>query len=331
MSETTLRDIIESAVDEQPEIESPVQAAPEPEVEETAEQKTERARDEAGRFSKAQQEATPLPAEEPERKRPQRPSSWKKEYWEKWDALDPDLAEYVLQREQQYAQGVSTYKGEADKAREFQEILAPHAPRFQSFGVTPTAYVGRLLHMDQILSTGTQQEKINMLQSIANAVGIGGQQPGVEQGQQSYVPPELMQTVGSLQNEIQQIKAINEAREQAQYTQQIEEFAQTAPYLDELQEDMAQLLEKGLASDLPDAYRKALAWNEELSAKAAAEQRSEREKHEASKQTAARARSSAVSPRSSTPTGSGATSQQGGDLRAQLEASMNALSIGGRI
>lgn len=342
-AETTLRDIIETAVDAAPEAAAPEQVSTETVSEQV--ERVERARDEAGRFAKeeARKEEAKAEAEKPveakaeepaPKPKPARPSSWKKDYWEKWDQLaeqDPQLAEYLGQREQQFAQGVSTYKAEADRAKEFQDILAPHAPRLQAIGANPTQHIDRLLNIDRVLSTGSNEQKIAMLQSIAQSVGLleGGPQPAPTQG--GYVPPELLQTVGSLQQELAQIKAQHEMQEQAALTKQIDEFATTAPYFDDLQEPMAQLLEKGLATDLKDAYRKALAWDEELSAKVAAEQRTERERQETAKQTVARARSAAVSPRSSTPTGTGAASTQGGDTRSIIESAFDKVVGAGRI
>lgn len=344
-AEDTLRDIIETAVEDAPEL-----AAPEtPLVEAVAapEAKPDRVRDEGGKFAKDEPKAEAKPdlkaekkpeskaAEDSAAKRPPRPSSWKKEYWEKWDQLaesDPGLADYLGQREQQYAQGVSTYKAEADRGKELQTILEPHAVRFQAFGVTPGAYVDRLLKMDQVLSTGTVQEKMNMLQAIAAAIGLGGQPAqGTSQAPPAQIPPELLQTMNGLQTEVQRMKQAEEARAQAAYQREIDTFAAKAPYLDELQEPMALLLEKGLATDLDDAYHKALAWNPELSAKAHAAQRSEQERQEAAKQTAARARSNAVSPRSGTPTGNGAASTQGGDIRSIVSAAFETHAGGGRI
>lgn len=339
-TETTLRDIIETAVDAAPEL-APEQTASAGTITEQAE-RAERARDEAGRFAKTEAKQAEngkliqVETDEPAPKvKPPRPSSWRKDYWEKWDQLadqDPQLAEYLGQREQQFAQGVSTYKAEADRAKEFQQVLEPHASRLQAIGANPTQHLDRLLNIDRVLSTGSYDQKVLMLQSIAQNIGLldGSAQQAPAAGN-GYVPPELLQTVGNLQQELGQIKAQHEMQEQATIMREIDEFATTVPYFDDLQEPMAQLLEVGLASNLQDAYRKALAWDEELSAKVAAEQRSERERQETAKQSVARARAAAVSPRSSTPTGAGPASTQGGDTRSIIEAAFNSHLGGGRI
>ena len=78
---------------------------------ETAEQAAQRARDEKGRFAKGEQQ--PAQAQQPAapvvKARPPVPSTWKKEHRGHWDNIDPALAEYLVQRESEFASGVSTY------------------------------------------------------------------------------------------------------------------------------------------------------------------------------------------------------------------------------
>lgn len=341
---TTLRDTLEAAVESvAPEENTSVESAAPQETAAESTARAERARDEAGRFTKAERDAQQAASEaqgEAPAPRLQRPSSWKKDYQAQWDKMvdtDPQMAQYLLEREQQFASGVSTYKAEADRARDIQSLIEPHAPRFQHYGVDSKEYLGRLLKMDEILATGSPQQKMALLQGIAQSVGLldaQGQAQEFDQGQQSYVPPELLNTVYGLQSKLQAIEQANERAEQTRINAEIESFAETAPFFDELTEEMARLLEAGLATNLQDAHKKALRWNDELFSKYQAEQQQGEEaaKRKAAQETAARARSAAVSPRSSTPTGAVAASTQGSDIRSILENATNsALAGGGRI
>lgn len=341
---TTLRDTLEAAVESvAPEENTSVESAVPQETAAESTARAERARDEAGRFTKAERDARQAASEaqgEAPAPRLQRPSSWKKDYQAQWDKMvdtDPQMAQYLLEREQQFASGVSTYKAEADRARDIQSLIEPHAPRFQHYGVDSKEYLGRLLKMDEILATGSPQQKMALLQGIAQSVGLldaQGQAQEFDQGQQSYVPPELLNTVYGLQSKLQAIEQANERAEQTRINAEIESFAETAPFFDELTEEMARLLETGLATNLQDAHKKALRWNDELFSKYQAEQQQGEEaaKRKAAQETAARARSAAVSPRSSTPTGAVAASTQGSDIRSILENATNsALAGGGRI
>jgi len=341
---TTLRDTLEAAVESvAPEENTSVESAVPQETAAESTARAERARDEAGRFTKAERDAQQAASEaqgEAPAPRLQRPSSWKKDYQAQWDKMvdtDPQMAQYLLEREQQFASGVSTYKAEADRARDIQSLIEPHAPRFQHYGVDSKEYLGRLLKMDEILATGSPQQKMALLQGIAQSVGLldaQGQAQEFDQGQQSYVPPELLNTVYGLQSKLQAIEQANERAEQTRINAEIESFAETAPFFDELTEEMARLLETGLATNLQDAHKKALRWNDDLFSKYQAEQQQGEEaaKRKAAQETAARARSAAVSPRSSTPTGAVAASTQGSDIRSILENATNsALAGGGRI
>ncbi len=341
---TTLRDTLEAAVESvAPEENISVESAAPQETAAESTARAERARDEAGRFTKAERDAQQAASEaqgEAPAPRLQRPSSWKKDCQAQWDKMvdtDPQMAQYLLEREQQFASGVSTYKAEADRARDIQSLIEPHAPRFQHYGVDSKEYLGRLLKMDEILATGSPQQKMALLQGIAQSVGLldaQGQAQEFDQGQQSYVPPELLNTVYGLQSKLQAIEQANERAEQTRINAEIESFAETAPFFDELTEEMARLLEAGLATNLQDAHKKALRWNDDLFSKYQAEQQQGEEaaKRKAAQETAARARSAAVSPRSSTPTGAVAASTQGSDIRSILENATNsALAGGGRI
>lgn len=336
VSPDNIRDILETAVEEhEPTADSTsggAFSAQETEAEATA--RVERARDEAGRFTRAEREAQAAAAPEPAKTRPPRPSSWKKDYQEKWDQIadtDPQMAQYLLEREAQFAQGVSTYKAEADRARTFQSLVEPHAPRFQHYGVDSQEYIGRLLKMDEMLATGTPQQKQALLLGIARAVGLTDESEQNMQ-QASYVPPELMQTVYGLRSELDAIKQANERAEQTRLASEVDSFAEDHPYLDDLAEPMAQLLETGFATSMEDAYHKALRLDDDMFQRFQAEQQqgSEAERRRKAQETAARARSAAVSPRTSTPTGLATTvSTQGGDLRSILEASTNSVLAGG--
>ena len=113
--QVTLRDAIESAVEEH-------ETAPA--VEQDAAPAAEAPRDDAGRFAAPPQDEQPAPA--PTKPRP---SSWKKDYDEHWTKLDPSLQDYIAQREQEYAKGVSTYKQNWDQAAPLYEAMQPDVGR----------------------------------------------------------------------------------------------------------------------------------------------------------------------------------------------------------
>jgi hypothetical protein len=117
---------------------------------------------------------------------------------------------------------------------------------------------------------------------------------------------QLMQQLQMTQQQVQQLAAIREQEEQQRLTNEINRVAQNVerfPHFELVREDMAQLLERGLAPDLETAYAKAVRMNDEAY-KLEQERLLKSASSQASKaQEVARAKATAVSPRSVTPSG----------------------------
>src|SRR3990167_7085981 len=110
-----------------------------------------------------------LPQAAPSKPRPARPSSWKKEYWEHWDKLDPALAEYLHTRESQYASGVSTYKAEAEAAKPLMEAMQQFIPELKQHNIEPTRWITELGHVHRMLALGTPAQKLQTLNTVLRA------------------------------------------------------------------------------------------------------------------------------------------------------------------
>ena len=95
----SLRDTIENAIQDAPVVAEEI--------------KSDRVRDDSGKFAKTTTDEEIAPVEPIVETKP-RPSSWKKDYEEHWGQLDPALQDYIGQREADYAKGVSTYKNQWD-------------------------------------------------------------------------------------------------------------------------------------------------------------------------------------------------------------------------
>jgi hypothetical protein len=336
---TTLREQLAANLEavEAPVVEPVETTAPEGE---TAEQKAERLRDDKGRFAKsdgvaeAPVSAKPAPDDKgatgaalggDPKPRPPRPSSWKKDYWDHWDKLDPGLADYLHQRESEYAKGVSTYKGEADRAKEIWDAIAPFQPDLQRHGIQPAQWIQNLGTAHQRLAMGSPQDKLAMFQKLATDYGVPAalavqgqdgnwrllnQQPQPQQPQQA---PDVRKLV---QEELQQ-----------QYTQQeIKRFAEDKekhPHYDTVRQTMAGLLQSGLAENLEDAYQAALRLPQHSDIYDAMQKQQrdadEKRKQEEAAAKARQAKANHISPRSSTPSSATAVKGEKG-LRANLEA-----------
>jgi len=311
-------------------------------------------RDEKGRF-KAQEASTDQDsAEEPDLvgqasdvsdEEIKRPTTWKKEYVEVWEKMASGkpldkaefakFAEYANQRESEYKKGVSAYKAEADNARQLTEAIGQFTPELQKHGIHPVAWINNLGRAHYTLANGTYEQKLNAFNRLAQDYGIQLNQDALQMPEQAYVDPyqkQLMQQLQATQQQVQQLSAIREQEENARLTQEINRVSsdrERFPHFDMVREDMAQLLERGLAPNLETAYAKAVRMNDEAY-KLEQEKLLKSVNTQASKaQQVAKAKATAVSPRSVTPSGQ-VSKTDAKDRRSLLMANL-ADAEGGRV
>jgi len=320
----TRRDALEAALDqletaEKP-AEEPVEEVLEEPIDKEEEPKEEPAenRDEKGRF-KSKDESKNEVEEVAEVEEVKRPTTWKKEYRDVWDKMQEGkplnkkefakFAEYANQREAEYKRGVSAYKAEADNARQLTEAIGPFVPELQKQNIHPVAWINNLGRAHMILSKAPYQEKVQMFHRLAQDYGIQLNQDGISMPEQQYIDPyqqQLMQQLQATQQQVQQLSAIRNQEENARLQQEINRVSSNKerfPHFDMVREDMAQLLERGLAQDLESAYAKAVRMNDEAY-KLETDRLLKSTSMQASKaQQVAKAKATAVSPRSSTPSG----------------------------
>ena len=354
---STLREALESAVSAQEAKESTLEAAPAAPVEtvaktveavqpaatevpigETAEQRTERLRDEKGRFAEGKAEAKPQakaaktveakPAVVEVAPKLPKPDSWKKDKQADWDALTPSQQAYVKEREDQYFKGISTYQQEWKGAKPLLDAIAPFMPELEANNIKPDEWIKNLGQAHYTLAKGSPQEKLQMFAKLSREYGVPlqalfdpniaqqyvqqtiqaqpTQRPTPQQDIGSLVRQELM--TAKLNDEIQNFETAKDATGNTLH-----------PHYHLVRDDMALLLEAGKAQDLNSAYRMALRLHDDLFA---ADQEAKRKaddtaRQEAQRKAVAAAKGSAVSVRSATPASAGAAPKKG--IRAQLE------------
>ena len=263
-----------------------------------------------------------------------KPTTWKREYVDIWEKLEKGeqvskeeftkFAEYANKREDEYKKGVSTYRQEAEHAKTLRTAIEPYMGDLQRKNIKPEEYISALARADQMLTHAPYEQKVQMFQRLA-------QDYGINLGGQIQPQDQLMQQLYTVNQEVATIKQKYEQEENSRLYNEIEKVRSNSekfPHFDEVREDMAQLLENGIAKDLETAYTKAIRLNEEVWQK---EQErlvktasSQREKQ----MQVSKAKAKAVSPRSVTPTSQVATSDKK-DRKSILEAQLN--ELGGRI
>lgn len=355
------REMLEAALDQAEEgtleapIEKEIEVNDDPiQTENASEESSEENRDEKGRFKAKESDTEANQSAEPElanevsdvnEEEIKRPTTWKKEYVDVWNKMQEGkpldkaefikFAEYANQREAEYKKGVSAYKAEADNARQLTEAIGQFTPELQKHGIHPVAWINNLGRAHYTLANGNPEQKVQMLHRLAQDYGIQLNQDALQMPEQAYVDPyqqQLMQQLQATQQQVQQLSAIREQEENARLNQEIQRVSSNKerfPHFEMVREDMAQLLERGLAQDLESAYAKAVRMNDEA-------YRLEQDKllksanTQASKaQQVAKAKATAVSPKSVTPSGQ-VSKSDAKDRRSLLLASL-ADAEGGRV
>ena len=229
-------------------------------------------RDENGRFKKnessdekvSESENTAEPTEDVKPAR--NPwASWKREAQSVLSQLPAETQRLIQEREEQFHKGIEQYKQDAYQGRTLNKALAPHMEYLNQVGVAPETAISTLINAEKILRTSDQQTKTQMFMKLAHDYGID-----VNSLTNTPFDPykyQLEQQLQAQQAQLAQIMQSRQIAEEAQLGQTIEQFAQTHEYFDEVRETMADLLDKGLASDLNDAYSKAVRLNDDVFAR----------------------------------------------------------------
>lgn len=279
--------------------------------------------------------------------RPKRPDSWAKEYWDHWDKIDPNLADYLSKRESQYLQGVTTYKQEYERVKPIAEAIQPYPDLVQAVGGAPK-FIKALADTHAVLSGQDQQQKLRTFARFAKEYGVALEQLLIQgddgkvylnQKYSTEQPPTAQPAMG--QREIENIVQQNMAKMQLQ--QIVANFAAEKdeggkpryPHFEKVRREMDGLLRSGLVNDLQGAYRAAL--NLPQHATFAETERQQREEQEraadakAKQEAADRAKANIVSTRSTAPTALASAASGKKGLRAALEDAANASLGGGRV
>jgi hypothetical protein len=260
-----------------------------------------------------------------------RPSTWKKEYVQIWDKMEAGeqiskedftkFAEYANQRESEYKKGVSTYKAEADRARGYEEAIAPFVPELQAQNISPAAWINNLGRAHMVLSKAPYEQKVQMFQRLAQDYGIQLNGEGVAPIQQDAYTQQLMNQLNQVNQEVSSIKSRFQHEENQRLTNEIERVrsdAEKFPHFDVVREEMAQLLELGKAQDLETAYKKAVRMNDDVWALEQDRLLKEAKQSALKAQQVAKAKAAAVSPKSTTPSGKVSNPEDKKDRRSLI-------------
>ena len=320
-----IRSALEEAFKEDAE---PVEAAPVVEAtqEPTTAEKPSQPRDEVGKF--APKESAPVP-DVPEMPVRRAPSSWKKEAQEVYlkadrgEPLTPEeiktLTAEAERRESDFHKGVSEFKTHSERARMYDQAIAPYQQHLQSLGVDAPTAISALMRADMTLRNGDPATKAQYFQQLAREYGID---LGQIQNQPQMDPQTqyLMQQMHNLRQQQQMWQNQVQQQEQARVQSEIAQFATAdKPHFDAVRNEMADLLESGKAKTLQEAYETAVWMRQDIRQSLIDQQKQDAQRKAAEQLTAQRAKTAAVSVKGSSPSSAGAQAPKG-SLRDILAA-----------
>lgn len=238
----------------------------------------ERVRDEHGRFAKAEEVVQTAPQaqqQEPAKPTILPPKSWTPQAKADFATLAPHVQQEILRREGEIDAGKQQWETKAEQFNKLDAALSKVRDRYRLAGLSDDQYVGALVQADEMLRGPNALQAIHML---AQQYGINlGQQP---QGgpQQQFQPADpqtqiLQQYLTPLQQEVQQLRQQLDQQKQSSEQAQLSEAAAAIEafrndpaniYFDNVKDDIVALLKAGRATDLADAYDKAIWANKDI-------------------------------------------------------------------
>jgi hypothetical protein len=247
-------------------------------------------------------------------------SSWKpaaQEAFRKAEAGEPLTNEEIKllrqeaeRRESDFHKGVSEFKSHAERAKAYDQVIAPYQQHLQSLGVDAPTAISALMRADVTLRTSDPATKAIYFRHLAREYGID-----LEQAQNMPQPdPQtqyLMQQLQTLQQQQQTWQNQIQAQERARTQSEIEAFKTQAPHFDAVRGDMADLLQAGKASTLQEAYDMAVWMRPDTRQSLVEQQRIEAQRKALEEAQAQRAKSAAVSVKGSSPASVGSQPVKG--------------------
>jgi len=233
------------------------------------------------------------------------PSSWKRDYHEPWQSVDPKVREYVWQREEEMRSGIEPMKAKAQFADQMNKAMEPYMPTIQGLGIDAPTAIQALMQADYTLRNSPPAQKRAYLAELASQYGINLGDEGYDQQVNPIDPAiyELRNELNNVRGEVVGWKRQQEEVQNQTLLSEIEQFATQADYFEDARPTMIQLLNAGMATDLQDAYEKAIRFDPNLSEQVQQSRQAEADaaRRKANNTAAKSAKAAAVSVRSSTP------------------------------
>lgn len=191
------------------------------------------------------------------------PAQWKPAVREKWNQLPREVQEEVLRRESDSMRLIGSVGQKIRMADEVQGHLQPFVEKLHQNGVNPSAFIGDVFTTVKSLSSGSLQEKADVVANIIQAYGVDLRMLDNILSQRLQQPPEVMEArrlAARAQSVLQERDSSVEQQTAVQAERHLASFAADPKheFLDDVRDLMADLIESGRATNLSDAYTAAI-------------------------------------------------------------------------
>jgi hypothetical protein len=212
------------------------------------------------------------------------PKSWRKEMEAHWKGTSPDVRKYVHEREKQVTEGITRYRSGSDNWTKvmspFQSILAEYPD------VNPAEILSTLATNHLAMVRATPAERAQHAIALARGYGVeltaaearaaadaAGAAAGAAQGNPDGFTPgqlaALQQMLGPVLEPVRKTTEYVNGQLEASATREVDAFFSDPKneFVNEVANDILQLMQRGKAESLPEAYELAIMRNPEVKAK----------------------------------------------------------------
>lgn len=178
----------------------------------------------------------------------------------KWAELPPEVRQEFSKREADYHKELTKHDEERVFGRSVRDLANPYIPLIKAEGGDLVKAFGSYLNTAYILRTKSPQEKGQLILQLAREYGADLQGASQPQGNADPRYTQLQQEVGQLKSVIQQDQEAKKQQEEKVLKSQIEEFSADPSniHFETVKAHMAALLRGGMATGLQDAYDQAV-------------------------------------------------------------------------
>lgn len=209
------------------------------------------------------------------------PSSWKADAKVLWNNLPEQARQEIQRRETEFNRFIQESSTSRKVYDQLSSIIEPYNDIFQHNNLHPLQAISGILADANTLLRGSMEQKAELVGKIIENYGVDIEtlEKAILKQRQVKADPTISTVQQLLQQEIapirQRIESWEQQNQQGHYRQTeeqaknlIQDFGKTHPYLNELSDEMADLIDfeasRGNQLDLESAYNKALLLHPEL-------------------------------------------------------------------